>query len=65
MGLLDLGFVGILVFGILILILLPAIATILVGIGFANWFGFTGLTWWAFLIIFYLIISAVLGVCVK
>lgn len=65
MGLLDLGFVGIIVFIILILILLPAIATILVGIGFANMFGFTGLTWWAFLIIFYLIISAILGVCVK
>lgn len=65
MGLLDLGFVGIILFIILILILLPAIATILVGIGFANMFGFTGLTWWAFLIIFYLVISAILGVCVK
>lgn len=65
MGLLDLGLVGIIVFVVLILILLPVIATILVGIGFANWFGFTGLTWWAFIIIFYLLISAILGVCVN
>ena len=65
MGLLDLGLLGIIVFIVVCLIFIPVIATIIVGIGFANLLGFTGLTWWAFLIIFYLVISAVLGVCVK
>lgn len=65
MGLLDLGLVGLVVFIIVILILLPIVATILVGIGFANALGFTGLTWWAFVILFYLIISAILGACVR
>ena len=65
MGLLDLGLIGIVLFIVLFIVLIPVIATILVGIGFANWFGFTGWTWWGFLIVFYLVVSAVLGACVK
>ena len=65
LGLLDLGLIGIVVFIIVCLILLPVILTLIVGIAFANMLGFTGLTWWAFVILFYLIISAILGVCVK
>lgn len=65
LGLLDFGLIGIVVFVIVCLILLPVIVTLIVGIAFANTFGFTGLTWWAFVILFYFIISAILGVCVK
>ena len=46
---------------IIFLILLPVIVTFVVGIAFANMLGFTGITWWAFIILFYLIISAILG----
>lgn len=59
-GLMELGAVGIILLGILI-ILLPIILTIIVGIGFANMFGFTGITWWAFVILFYIIIAVFLG----
>lgn len=59
-GLLDLGIIGIVLL-ILIAIFLPLILTILVGIAFANMFGFTGIYWWAFVILFYIIICAILG----
>ena len=59
-GLLDLGIIGIIIL-ILIAILLPFVLTIIVGIVFANMFGFTGIYWWAFVILFYIIICAILG----
>lgn len=59
-GLLDLGVIGIIIL-ILIAILLPFVLTIIVGIAFANMFGFTGIYWWAFVILFYIIICAILG----
>lgn len=59
-GLSELGAIGIILL-IVIVILLPVIVTIIVGIGIANWFGFTGIFWWAFVILFYLIVSAILG----
>ena len=59
-GLLDLGIAGIVLL-IIIALLLPLILTILVGIAFANMFGFTGIYWWAFVILFYIIVSAILG----
>lgn len=58
-GLKSMGLIGIIILLILIL-LIPFIVTILVGIGFANYFGFTGILWWSFVILFYLIISAIL-----
>jgi hypothetical protein len=54
------GLTGIVVI-ILFIILLPLIATIIVGIAFANILGFTGITWWAFLIVFYLIVSGIIS----
>ena len=65
LGLLDLGIIGIILFVIICLILLPIIATIIVGVAFANMLGFSGLTWWAFVILFYFIISAILGAITK
>ena len=58
------GLTGIVVI-ILFIILLPLVATIIVGIAFANILGFTGITWWAFLIVFYLIISGIMSLLSK
>lgn len=59
-GLKTMGLIGIFILVILVL-LIPLIATILVGIGFANMFGFTSIYWWAFVILFYFIISSILA----
>lgn len=59
-GLAEMGAVGIFLLLVLVL-LLPAILTIIVGIAFANMFGFTGIYWWAFVILFYIVIGAILG----
>lgn len=58
-GLTEIGAIGIIVLVILAL-LIPFILVVIVGIGFANLLGFTGLTWWAFIILFYLVISGIL-----
>lgn len=61
LGLLEgAGILGVIIF-IILLLFVPLIVTILVGIGFANLLGFTGIFWWAFVILFYLIISTILG----
>ena len=61
LGLLEgAGILGVVIF-IILLLFVPLIVTILVGIGFANLLGFTGIFWWAFVILFYLIISTILG----
>lgn len=65
LGLLDLGIMGIVIFVILCLILLPVVLTLIVGVAFANMLGFSGLTWWAFVILFYFIISAIFGAVTK
>lgn len=59
-GLSGLGVVGLFLFIILVL-LIPFVATIIVGIGLANLLGFTGIFWWAFVILFYIIITAMLA----
>lgn len=61
LGLLEgLGFLTI---GIIILIILfiPLICTVILGTYFATRLGLTGLVWWAFVILFYLIIMGILG----
>lgn len=59
-GLLNLGIIGVILL-IIIALFLPLILTIIVGVAFANQLGFTGIYWWAFVILFYLIVSAILG----
>lgn len=62
LGLLEgLGIIGVVLLVILVL-LVPFIVTIIVGVGFANLLGFTGIYWWAFVILFYIIIGAILGI---
>ena len=58
--LLGIGVVGLVMF-ILILLLLPLVCTIILGTYLATALGFTGLVWWAFVILFYIIIMGVLG----
>lgn len=58
--LLGLGFAGLILL-ICIIVLIPLICTIVLGTYFATALGLTGLVWWAFVIIFYLIITGILG----
>ena len=59
--LLGIGVIGLIVF-ICILILLPLICTIILGTYFATALGLTGLVWWAFVIMFYLILMGLLSI---
>lgn len=59
--LLGIGVIGLIVF-ICILILLPLICTIILGTYFATVLGLTGLVWWAFVIMFYLILMGLLSI---
>ena len=58
--LLGIGVVGLVMF-VLILLLLPLVCTIILGTYLATALGLTGLVWWAFVILFYIIIMGVLG----
>lgn len=60
----ELGVIGLILL-ILIIILIPFLCTIVLGITFANMLGLTGITWWAFVIIFYLVIMGILGLINK
>ena len=57
--------VGSIIAIIIIIILLPIVITFLVGIAFANMLGFTGIYWWAFIILFYLVVTSILGLLAK
>lgn len=56
----GIGVIGIILF-VLVLALLPFICTIVLGTYLATTLGLTGLVWWSFVIIFYLIIAGLLG----
>lgn len=56
----DLGIIGFIIF-LIIVGLIPIVATILVGTAFATMLGFTGILWWAFVILFWLVITAILN----
>lgn len=59
--LLEMGrIIGIIIFFIFIL-LIPIVATIFFGIYIANALHLTGIIWWSFLILFYLIIMGILS----
>jgi hypothetical protein len=60
---LGIGALGLVIL-ILFVLLIPFICVIVLGIGFANMLGFTGIVWWSFLIIFYLILVGILGALV-
>lgn len=56
----EIGAMGFILLVILI-IFIPLICTIILGITFANMLGLTGITWWAFIVIFYLVLMGILG----
>lgn len=56
----EIGAMGFILLVILI-IFIPLICTIILGITFANMLGLTGITWWAFVVIFYLVLMGILG----
>lgn len=58
------GVLGIIIF-FMIILLLPVVATIVLGIYIANALGLTGIVWWSFLIIFWLIIMGILSLLSK
>lgn len=62
--LIGIGVIGIILF-ILVLVLLPFICTIILGTYLATALGLTGLVWWSFVIIFYLIIAGLLGLMAR
>ena len=58
--LLGVGIIGIILF-ILILAILPFICTIVLGTYLATTLGLTGIVWWSFVILFYLLIAGLFG----
>jgi len=54
------GVMGIILF-ILVLALLPFICTIVLGTYLATTLGLTGIVWWSFVILFYLLIAGLFG----
>ena len=62
--LLGSGVIGLVLF-ICILVLLPLLCTIILGTYLATIFGFTGLVWWAFVILFYIILMGILGLLAR
>ena len=59
-----LGGISVIIF-ILILLFVPLICTIVLGTYLATWLGLTGIVWWSFVILFWIIISALLGILLK
>lgn len=56
----GLGVIGVLL-TVMCLILLPLVMTVIVGVAIANLLGFTGILWWAFVILFYLVIGSIIS----
>ena len=54
------GLVGLIMI-ILFIIFLPLICTIILGMYIAGVLNLSGITWWAFMMIFYIIIMGVIG----
>lgn len=55
------GLIGLFLLIIIFTILIPIVATLIVGVAIANMLGFTGITWWAFMIVFYLIVASLMS----
>ena len=54
------GVIGLIVLGVII-ILIPLICTIVIGTYLATVLGLTGLVWWCFVILFWIVVSSVLA----
>lgn len=58
--LLGLGIIGFVIL-VLVVALLPLICTIVIGTWLATSLGLTGIVWWSFVILFYIILMGILG----
>lgn len=58
--LLGLGIIGLVLF-ICIILFIPFICTIILGTFLATNLGLSGIVWWAFVILFYIIIMGLIG----
>ena len=58
--LLGLGIIGFVIL-VLVVALLPLICTIVIGTYIASSLGLTGIVWWSFVILFYIILMGILG----
>lgn len=58
--LIGIGVMGVILF-ILVLALLPFVCTIVLGTYLATTLGLTGIVWWSFVILFYLLIAGLFG----
>lgn len=57
---LGLGLIGFILF-VLMIALLPLICTLVLGTYIASSLGLTGIVWWSFVILFYLVLMGLLG----
>ena len=62
--LLGLGIMGFIIL-VLIVALLPLVSTIILGTFLATYLGLSGIVWWAFVILFYIIIMGIIGLITK
>lgn len=62
--LIILGGISVIIF-ILILLSIPLICIIVLGTYLATWLGLTGIVWWSFVILFWIITSALLALLLK
>lgn len=58
--LLGLGIIGLIIL-VLVVALLPLVCTIIIGTWLATTLGLTGIVWWSFVILFYIILMGILG----
>ena len=58
--LLGLGIIGLIIL-VLVVALLPLVCTIIIGTWLATTLGLTGIVWWSFVILFYLILMGIIG----
>lgn len=59
MRLKDKGILAVIAFTLLIIVI-PLIVTFVLGVAIADYLGLTGIVWWSFMIIFYLVIGVIL-----
>lgn len=62
--LLGIGVFGLFIF-VCIILLLPLLCTVILGTFIATSLGLNGLVWWAFVILFYIIIMGIIGIVTK
>ncbi len=58
---LKIGGIVFVIFLICLAIIIPTIATIVIGMWIANLLGLSGIVWWSFIILFWIIVSSIIS----